>query len=144
MNLRSIALAVLALGLASATQAQSKGTQDQQVKQQRAAAAQTQGQAPDRIAQLSKELQLSDDQTTRLRAADERRRASMTELRSGSGDLDRTQQGERSNAIMLAFEEEVKSIMTADQYTKYKELGKPRAIQAKSADTKPVAPPAAE
>lgn len=139
MNLRSIALTALAIGFAAGTQAQSKGTQDPQVKEQRAAAAQAQ--APDRIAQLAKELQLTDDQTTRVRAAEERRRTSMTELRSGSGSLDRTQQGERNAAIMNTFEEEIKGIMTADQYTRYKEIGKPRAVPAQTPESKP-APPA--
>ncbi|MDX9749667.1 MAG: hypothetical protein RBT71_01115 [Flavobacteriales bacterium] len=142
MNVRSIAIAALAIGFAAGTQAQSKGTQDPQVKQQRTAAAQAQ--APDRIAHLQKELQLTDDQTQRMRAAEERRRQSMTELRANSGGLDREEQGKRNATIMTAFEEELKGIMNADQFARYKELGKPRAVPARTLDTKPAPPPATE
>lgn len=145
MNLRTFAMSIVAASFAVTTSAQSSttpATKDPAVKQQRAAAAQAQ--RTDRIDQLTKELGLTADQGTRLRAADDRRKQSLSELRSNSGGLDRTQQGERNNAIVAAFDEEVKGIMTPEQYTRYKELGRPKAVAPATPGTAPTPAPANE
>lgn len=146
MNVRTIAFTVLALALSGGIQAQSKGTQDPEMHKQRLAAAQAQ-QAEERIAGLSRELGLSEEQTKRLRAADERRRKDLSELRADAANTDRAAMSERNRTIMDTFENELRSLMTEEQYAKYTDWSKPKAAPAQQAPApqqRPTPPAATE
>ncbi len=119
--------------VAAPVQERSRGTQDTEIRQQRAmeaerARASEPAQGGDRISRLTQELGLSPDQERRMRAAKAKQDADMEQLR-GTAGLDRTQQAERSDGIQTEHDRELRSILSAEQYEKYQESIRPRRVE---------------
>ena len=71
-----------------------------------------------RLEQLDKQLQLTADQKTKLKAYFEGERKKMQDMRADTS-LTREQRQEKMRAIREDLQKEMKSVLTADQFTKW-------------------------
>jgi Spy/CpxP family protein refolding chaperone len=71
-----------------------------------------------RIEQLDKQLQLTADQKTKLKAYFDGERKKMQDMRADTS-LTREQRQEKMKAVREDLQKEMKSVLTADQFTKW-------------------------
>lgn len=83
-----------------------------------------------RIEQLDKELTLTADQKTKLKAYFEGERKKMQDLRADTS-LTREQRQEKMKAFREDSNKEMKSILTADQFTKWEKQADKRREEMK-------------
>jgi len=79
-------------------------------------------QAKERLAKISEELKLTDDQKTKVEAAMKEQAETMRGLR----DATQEERREKMQAARKAFEGKMKEILTADQYTKWEKTREQR------------------
>lgn len=85
------------------------------------------------VEQLKKDLDLKDDQVSKVKAVLEERQKKMQELR---GETDREARREKMRSIMEESNKQMKKILTDEQYKKYEEMRSQRGKQKEGGERK--------
>jgi len=85
------------------------------------------------LEQMKKDLNLTDDQATKVKAVMEERQKKMQELR---GETDREARREKMRSIMEESNKQMKKILTDEQYKKYEEMRPQRGKQKDGGEKK--------
>ncbi len=117
---RYFATSVLALTLAVSGAAFAQDAQTAAPAQDNTTPAQNSQRGQRMFAQLSQKLNLSDEQKTQLKPIFVERRQKMEALRNSTQD--KTEKRKEARQIMKDSDAKIKGVLTADQYTQYKQL----------------------